>query len=103
MNHRLNDRANLINEAVDHALGIEPARRRHDRLGIQRELEDVVGLNQLGPARARQEITSGVVGMTYAHVPEGIEHVLVGEDAVGARKLAPHVVEIGQESILPAY
>ena len=77
---------------MDHPLRIEPRGRRNDRFGIEIELQDVVRLDQLRPARARQQVAAGVIRMAHADVAEGIEHALVGQHAVGERELVTHFI-----------
>jgi hypothetical protein len=43
----------LVNLAMDDALGVERDARRPYRLGVEIEFQNIVGLDQLGRARAR--------------------------------------------------
>src|SRR6185312_1157603 len=45
--------------------------------------------------RAGQEIAVRVVGVAHAHVPEGVEHAFIGDNAVGNRQFAAGGIEIG--------
>src|SRR5262249_5803126 len=47
----------------------------------------------------RDEEALGIVGMAHADVAVGIDHVLLGEDAVGDDEVLDEVVEIGHELI----
>ena len=55
-------------------------------LGIEGEFEHVGGLDELRRARTRQEIPARIGRMPQAHVPEGIEHAFVRQDAARERK-----------------
>src|SRR6266436_4374875 len=73
----------LVNLAMDHALGIELHDWRYNGLRVEVEFQNVAGLHQLGRTRPRQEIATGFDGMANAHMPEGVDHALMGENAVG--------------------
>ena len=51
-------------------------------------------LDQLGRERARDEEVLGIVGMADADVAVGVDHVLLGEDAVGDDEVLDEGVEI---------
>src|ERR1700674_3018533 len=83
---RLNVGARLIDAAVDDPFAVEPLGRRRHRLGIEREFQNVVRLDQFGAARARHQEATRIGRMPETDVAEGIEDTLVGDDAVGARQ-----------------
>ena len=87
-------RPRLIDAAVDHALGVELHRRRRDRLGIERELQNVGRLDQARRARAREQIATGIGRMAHADMAERIEHAFVRQYAVGKRDLVAGIGEI---------
>ena len=66
--HRIGPR--LIGAAVDRALGVEVLALGVDRLAVEIELDDVVPLDPLGSARARQEKAVRPVRMADADVAE---------------------------------
>src|SRR5262245_8500160 len=72
--------------AVNDALAIGQDVARCHLLGIEGELEHVRWLDQLGAARAREQVVTGIFRMTHAHMAEAVEHALVGNNAVGNRK-----------------
>jgi hypothetical protein len=72
---------------MDDALAIEPHARLPDRLGIECKFQNVGRLDQLGRARARQQIVLGIARMAHADVPKRVEHALVGDHAVGERQV----------------
>jgi predicted DNA-binding transcriptional regulator YafY len=60
---------------------------RLDRIAGERVGEDVLGLDQLGRARPRQQIDNVVLGMAHADMAEGIDDAFIGQDAVGGDQL----------------
>ena len=76
-------RPRLVDRRMDEALEIERALLVPHRLAVEAELDDVVLLDQLGRERARDEEALRIVGMADADVAVGVDHVLLGEDAVG--------------------
>src|SRR5215470_13388136 len=93
MAHRSHVRPRFENLAMDDALGIELCGRRLDGLGVEVEFQNVGWLYQLRRTRPRQEVPTWVVGMANAHMPEGVDHALMGENAVGNGKLVAQVGE----------
>ena len=73
----------LEDRGVDGDLAIEPVGRRHHRLAVEIEHENVRRLHQLRRAMARDQEMLGVLGVAQAHMAEGVEHALIGEDAIG--------------------
>ena len=101
MAHRHDIAARLIDAAMDDALGIEPCGGALHRLGIELVLEDVVGLDQQRRARARQQVAVRIGGMAHADMAEGIDHALVGQDAVGNGEFLDeigHIIRHGRSS-----
>src|SRR5262249_9407309 len=76
----------LVDLAVNDALAIRKNIAGRHLFGIERELQDVAGLDQLRTARARQQVVVGVGRMPHADMAESVEHALVGDDAIGKRK-----------------
>jgi len=87
-------RPRLVNLAVDHALGILPDAGLRERPRFQIVRDEVVGRDQFGRARTRQQIPVGVARHAHADMAEGVDHTLVGDDAVGERELAAGFGEI---------
>ncbi len=83
----------LIDAAVDHPLAIERDPVRRYRLGIERELVDVDWLDQLGAARAGEQVTTGIGRVAHADMPECVEHAFVSDDPVGERELPASLLE----------
>src|SRR5262249_34455241 len=81
----------LVDLAVNHALGIHRHLWRRDWFGIEGELVEIVGLDQLGRPRARKQIASGIGWMAHAEMAERVDHALVGAHAVCNRKLVADV------------
>ena len=77
----------LVDAAMDHALAIKRHALCRDRLGVERELEDVRGLDQLGAARTGEQIAAGIGRMAHADMAESIQHAFMRDDAVGERQL----------------
>jgi hypothetical protein len=72
---------------MDHPLSEQADGGRAHRLGIERELENIVGLDQLGRARARQEKPAGIARMAQAHMAERVKHAFVRHDTASKRNL----------------
>jgi hypothetical protein len=73
----------LEDRGVDGDFAVEPVGRRHHRLAVEIEHENVCGLHQLGRAMARDQEVLGILGMAQAHMTESVEHAFIGEDAIG--------------------
>ena len=82
-----------IDAAVNDSLRKQPVGGGLRRLGIEGEFEHVGGLDELRRARPWQEIAARIGRMPQAHVPEGIEHAFVRQDAARERKV---VAEVGK-------
>src|SRR5262245_13745128 len=80
---------------MDEPLEIRRPPARIDRRAVERELHDVVGLDAVGRARARQQVALRIVGMAHADVAEGIHHALARENAVSGHEFFDEVVELG--------
>src|SRR5664280_1599344 len=85
--HRHDFRPRFVDFAVDYPLGILPDAGIAQRPGIEVVFDEVLRRHQLGCARARQQIAARMVGMAHADVPEGVDDALIGDHAVGERKL----------------
>ena len=84
---------------MDEALEIGRAAARIDRLALERELHDVVLLDAVRRARARQQEALRIVGMARADMAEGVDHAFAGEDAVGGDDFFEQGVELGHSSV----
>ena len=65
-----------------------------DRLTLLVELDQIVPLDQFRRTRPRQEEAFRIVGVPHADVAVGVDHVLIGEDAVGDDEIAQKIVEL---------
>ena len=86
--HRVDVGPQRVDGAVDEPLQIERPLLRLDRHAVVRELDDVAGLDDRRPRRARQKMPRRMKRMADAHVPVGIEHPLMRENAIGDHMLA---------------
>ncbi len=77
----------LIDAAVDDPFRIKLHVRRLDRLGVERELQNVLGLDQSRRAGTREQVTAGILRMADADMAEGVENAFVRQHAVGERDL----------------
>jgi hypothetical protein len=85
---------------MNEALEIGGAAPGVDRRAVEGELHDVVVLDAVGRARARQQIAPRVLGMARADMAEGIHHAFAGEDAVGGDEFFDQVVQLGHRRFL---
>src|SRR5262245_2820805 len=95
---RMHIRPRLVDAAVNEALQIGRPVTRIDGIALERELHDVVLLDALGRACAREKEALRVVGMARAHVPERIHDTLMRQDAVGGDDLFEQHVETGHKT-----
>src|SRR6516164_8468206 len=65
-----------------------------DRLALGVELDQIVAFDQFRRQRARHEEALRVVGMAHADMAVGVDHVFIGENAVGDDKIAQQVFEL---------
>ena len=65
---------------------------RVDRVGVEVVLENVLPLDRFGRDGAREEEALRILRMADAHVPIGVDHVVLGEDTVRGDKV---VEELG--------
>jgi len=86
---------------MDRALGVEVLALGVDRLALKIELDDVVALDALGCARARQEEAVRSVRMADADVPERIDDPLLGQHVVSGHQVFKQVVEFRHGVFLP--
>jgi hypothetical protein len=93
MADRIHVRPRFVDLAVDHHLAVEPHARRHHRLGIERHLQHVGRLDQLGGAVPRDEIAVRILRVADADVSERVDDAFVGENAVGDGEL---VAQLGE-------
>src|SRR6185503_4632384 len=99
VHHRDHLRARLVDLAVNEALGDRFLAARVERPAVEVVLEQVVALHALGRERAREEVALPVRGRAQADVPVGVDHAVLGEDAVGGDE----VVEVlHQSALMPA-
>ena len=87
MAHRVDVGPCLIDAAVDDALAVKRQVGMNGRLRIERELQNIGRLDQLGAARAGEQIAPAVGRMAHADVAEAVEHAFMRDDAVGEREL----------------
>ena len=73
----------FVDLAVDDHLAVETHVGGHDRLGIQRHLQDIGRLDQLRGAVPRDEIAVRILGIADADVSERVDNAFIGENAVG--------------------
>ena len=83
VNDSVDLRARFVGRTMDVALNVERTVVGVDRAAVEVELDDIASVHQLGAARAGQQIAVRIGRMADADVAAGIDHVLVGEDAVG--------------------
>jgi len=83
VHHRHHVAARLVDFTVDEPFDHAAAVLRIDRIGIEVVFHDVVRGHQDRRERARQQVAVWVARMAHAHMPIGIEHALLGENAVG--------------------
>jgi hypothetical protein len=75
-------RADRQDRAVNKPLGTERAGVLHDRIAVQREFEDIVGLYKGRAQGARQQESARIAGMTQADVAVFIEHALPDQNTI---------------------
>src|SRR5262249_28542723 len=63
------------------------------------ELHDVLHAHQLGAAGAREQVALGIEGVAEADVTEGVDHVFLGQDAVGDDDVADGALQLELHSI----
>jgi len=73
---------------------------RVGRLAVERVGEDVLGLDQLGRPRPRQQINIVVLGMAHADMAERIDDALVGQNVVGGDQLVYKRLQLGHMNSL---
>ena len=93
MHHRHDVGPRLEDRGMDEALQIRLALVA-DRLAHLVELDQVVALDQFRRQRARHEEALRIVGMAHADMAVGIDHVFVGENAIGDDEVAQQIVEL---------
>jgi hypothetical protein len=71
---------------------LDPGRR--DRLGIEREFQNIGRLDDSRRAGAGEQIAAWIVWMAQAYMAERIEHAFVRQDAIGKSDLIAGVGEI---------
>src|SRR5437879_8794429 len=99
VHHRHHLRPALVDLAVDEALAHGFAPPRVERLAVEIVLHQVLELHALGGDRAREEITVRIARRTQAHVPVGVDHAVLRQDAVSRDE----VVELcHQSALIPA-
>lgn len=71
-----------VDARVDRDLGVRGAVVAADAVAASVEELEIAGLDEFGAERPRHDEPVWILGMADAHVPEGVEHSLVREDAV---------------------
>ena len=93
VNHRYHVRPRLedrrMNETLEIGLPLVA-----DRLALLIELDQIVPLDQFRRTRARQEEALRIVGVAHTDMAVGVDHVFMGEDAVGDNEIAQEIVEL---------
>ncbi len=95
MNDRVDIGPDLVDGAVDVALGVRLPAAGVDRGAVERKLHDVGRFDALRSPGARQAIAVGVAGMADADVAEGVDDPLAGEDTVGGHELFEGLLDHG--------
>src|SRR5215469_5824535 len=101
VDHRFHIRPRLVDAAMDRPLDIDFAAALVDRLAVEIEFEEIVACHQLRAARAREEEAVGLGRMAHADMAIGIDHVLMGEDAVRHHQIVQDFVEIAHFGVPP--
>ena len=78
---------------MDEALGLGFARLMADDFALVREFHDVAELDAIGRPRPRQQEMIGIGGMADRHMAEGIDDVVLRQNAVGGNKIFFDLVE----------
>src|SRR5437660_12448098 len=87
MYHRPHVRPQLVDFAMDEPFDHAAAVLRINRVGIEVVLHDIARRYQDRRARARHQITVGIIWMTDTHMSVGIEHALVRKDSIRRNKV----------------
>ena len=74
--------ARRVHGRMDHALAVGRAAARIDGRAVERELHEIVELDQRGASRARQPEPLGDYGIAHADVTECVDDTFVRKDAV---------------------
>ena len=93
MNHRCDVGPRLEDCCVDEAFQIGLALVTN-RFAHLIELDQIVMLDQLWRQRARHKEMLRIIGMAHADMAIGVDHVFVGEDAIGNDEVAEDIVEL---------
>src|SRR5262245_11030963 len=80
-------RSKLVDFTMDESLNHAAAILLIDRIGIEVVLHDVARGHRDRCERAGHQVTAWIARMTNAHMSLGIEHTLLGENAVGGNKV----------------
>src|SRR5205807_6994610 len=97
--HRHHLRPALVDLAVDKALAHRFAPPLVERPAVEVVLHQILELHALGGDRAREEIAVRIARRTQAHVPVGVDHAVLRQDAVSSDE----VVELfHQSALIPA-
>ncbi len=71
-----------IDRGVNHPLAVRRAAARIDGRAVERELHEVIELDQRGASRARQHESLGLARIAHADVTERVDDALVSENSV---------------------
>src|SRR5437773_7983468 len=99
VHHRHHLRPALVDLAVDEALAHRFAPLRIERPAVEVVLHQVCELHALGRDRARYEIAVRVARRAQAHVPVGVDHAVLSEDAVSRDEVFER---FHQSALIPA-
>jgi hypothetical protein len=73
---------------MNHALAVRHAATRIDGRAVERELHQILELDERGAALARQDEALAIARIAHADVTERIDDAFVREDAVGGHEAA---------------
>jgi hypothetical protein len=91
----------LEDRRVNEPLKIERALVVAGRLPVESELDDVFGADQLGRDRAGDQKAARILRMPDADMAIGVDHVLLGENAVGDHEILDQGVEAAHAHLAP--
>ena len=79
-----------MQEALRAQRPVVVARRR----AVEREFEDVAGLDERGRTIARQQEAVGIAGMAHADVSVFVEHAMMRQDPVGDDQIVDRALQV---------
>ncbi len=97
VHHRHHIGARFEDRGVNKALEIEGGALIAHRLAVEVELDDVLGTDQLRGHRTGDQKMVRVVRMSDADMAVGVDHLLLGEDAVGDHEVLDDRIETAHD------